>query len=90
MEVDVTYLEMGDAIHVYDLDLGEDVELLVDPERTVASVVAPKALVVEEEEEEDLEELEIELEEGEELPEGEMPEEGEESEAGAESDEEET
>ncbi|MGD2068547.1 MAG: 50S ribosomal protein L25 [Gemmatimonadota bacterium] len=81
VEIDVTGLGMNEAIHVYDLDLGDEVEVLIDPDRTVASVVAPKALVVEEEEEE-LEELEIELEEGE-LPEGELPE-GAEEEGGAE------
>ena len=81
VEIDVTHLDMNEAIHVYDLDLGEDVEVLIDADRTVASVVAPKALVVEEEEEEEIEELEIALEEGElpegeegELPEGEEPE----------------
>lgn len=77
VEVDVTALDMGDAVHVAELELADEVEVLLDPERTVASVVAPKALIVEEEEEE---EAEVELigEEGEEiegeLPEGETPE----------------
>lgn len=87
VELDVTGLGMNEAIHVYDLDLGDEVEVLIDPDRTVASVVAPKALVVEAEEEE-LEELEIELEEGE-LPEGELPEGAEEEERAGEAEEEE-
>ena len=75
IEIDVTHLEMNEAIHVYDLEMGDEVEILIDEDRTIASVVAPKALVVDEPEEE--EELEIELLEGE-LPEGEeLPEDAE-------------
>lgn len=59
IEIDVTHLGMNEAIHVSDIQLGPDVEILLDPERTVCTVVAPKVLVVETEEEE--EELEIEL-----------------------------
>lgn len=73
VEIDVTGLELGDAIHVSELDLGEDVEVLLDPERTIGSVVMPKALVVDEEEEEEEAEVELIGEEGEEI-EGEAPE----------------
>ena len=66
---DVTGLDIGDSVHVYDLDLGEGVEILTDAERTICSVQIPKILVVEEDEEE----LEEELEEA--LAEGEVPEE---------------
>lgn len=59
IEIDVTDVGMNEAIHVSDVDLGEDVEILLDPERTICTVVAPKVLVVEAEEEE--EELEVEL-----------------------------
>ncbi len=73
ISLDVTGLGVGDALHVYDVDLGEGVDLLVDAERTICSVQIPKILEVEEEEEEA---LEAELEEAEE--EGEVPAEGEE------------
>ena len=74
VEIDVTELGMNEAIHVSDVDLGADVEILLDPQRTICTVVAPKVIVVEPEVEE--EELEVELvgEEGEEeLEEGEAP-----------------
>jgi large subunit ribosomal protein L25 len=40
IEVDVSHLEIGDAIRVADLDL-KDVELLAEPDTTLASVVPP-------------------------------------------------
>jgi large subunit ribosomal protein L25 len=69
VELDVTGLEMGDAIHIYDLELGDEVEILLEAERTIASVVAPKILAADEEDEAE-EEVEVELigEEGEEVP----------------------
>jgi large subunit ribosomal protein L25 len=82
ISLDVTGLGVGDSIHVYDVDLGEGVDLLVDPQRTICSVQIPKVVEVAEEE------LEEELEEG--LVEGEAPEgeeEGAEDDAGAESEE---
>lgn len=91
VEIDVTELDVGDAVHVSDIYLGEDVEILLDPGRTVCTVVVPKVIEVEEEEEEEAEVLLV-GEEGEPLPEGEIPEgeipeelvEGEEEEAGEE------
>jgi len=83
--VDITELEIGDSIHVRDLDL-EGIEALDDGSRTIVTVVPPKSealltstLITEEEPEEE------ELEEGE-LPEGEEAVEGEaaEGEEGAE------
>ncbi len=47
LEVDVTTLEIGDALHVSDLKLGEGVRALLDPREAIASVVAPKAEKVE-------------------------------------------
>ncbi|MGZ3342887.1 MAG: 50S ribosomal protein L25 [Reyranella sp.] len=47
IEVDVTPLNMGDAVHVRDLKLGEGVRPLVDPGTSVCSVTAPKAEKVE-------------------------------------------
>ncbi len=67
VEVDVTRLEIGDAIRIVDVDLGEDVEILLDPERTICHVVPPRVLEVE---------APVEEEELEELEEGEEPEEG--------------
>lgn len=75
-EVDISHLEIGDAVHVSELDM-EGITPLDDPSRTIVTVTPPKSealftttAVVDEEEE---------LEEGE-LPEGELPE-GEEAEA---------
>jgi large subunit ribosomal protein L25 len=45
--VDVTALEIGDSIHVRDLTLPEGVELLIDPNLSIVSVVAPAAAEVE-------------------------------------------
>lgn len=82
-EVDVTELEIGDSVHVFDLEIPEDVTVHEEPEQTVAVVAPPQELEIEEpEEEEDLlaeaEEPELigaeeEGEEGEELEEGEQP-----------------
>jgi large subunit ribosomal protein L25 len=47
LEVDVSPLEIGDALHVSDLKLGEGVRALLDPRDAIASVVAPKAEKVE-------------------------------------------
>ena len=63
----MTGLSVGDVLHVSDIDLGEDVDILVDPERTICSVQIPKVVVVEEEVPEE------ELEEGVEEVEGEAP-----------------
>jgi large subunit ribosomal protein L25 len=47
LEVDVTALDIGDALHVSDLKLGEGVRALLDAREAIASVVAPKAEKVE-------------------------------------------
>ncbi len=62
--VDVSGLDIGDSIHVRDLEIPEGVEILNDPDVSIVSVVAPVA--VEEEVVEDEEAVE-----GEALPEGE-------------------
>ena len=41
LEVDVSELEIGDSINVGDLRMPPRVELITDPERTIASVVPP-------------------------------------------------
>jgi large subunit ribosomal protein L25 len=48
IEVDVTALKIGDALHASDVKLGEGVRVLLDPREAIASVVAPKAEKVEE------------------------------------------
>lgn len=55
IEVDVTSLDIGDSIHIGDIDLGDKVRLLADAGVTVATVVAPTV----EEEEIPEEELEV-------------------------------
>lgn len=46
--VDVSSLEMGDAVHVGDLQLGDGVEVLTDADRAVVSVAAPRVMAEEE------------------------------------------
>ncbi|MGH7474816.1 MAG: 50S ribosomal protein L25/general stress protein Ctc [Longimicrobiales bacterium] len=48
IEVDVSALEIGDSIHVSELAVPEGVEVEVDLERTVCSVLAPTVVAVEE------------------------------------------
>jgi large subunit ribosomal protein L25 len=47
VEVDVSALEVGDSIHVSDLQLPEGVEVMTDGQLPVASVVLPAAEVEE-------------------------------------------
>jgi large subunit ribosomal protein L25 len=47
LEVDVTPLKMGDAIHVSDLKLGAGIRALADAASSVCSVTAPRAEKVE-------------------------------------------
>jgi len=48
LEVDVSALDIGDALHVSDLKLGDGVRVALDAKEAIASVVAPKAEKVEE------------------------------------------
>lgn len=53
--VDVSDLGIGDAVHISDLHAADGVEILGDPDQTVATVAPPTVIEVEtEEEEEDL------------------------------------
>jgi len=61
--IDVSDLDMGEGVHIHEIDLGE-VEAMLPPERTIVTVIAPRGLLVEEEEGE--EEEGVEGEEGEE------------------------
>ena len=47
LEVDVTPLDIGTALHVSDLKLATGVRALLDAKEAIASVVAPKAEKVE-------------------------------------------
>lgn len=67
IEVDVSSLAIGDAVHIEDISLPEGITALQDAGLTVAVVVAPT--VVAEEEPEEEEEIEGEEAEGEEAPE---------------------
>ncbi|MCI0329481.1 MAG: 50S ribosomal protein L25 [candidate division Zixibacteria bacterium] len=77
IDVDVSLLKIGDSVHVRDLKLAEGIQILVDPDLSVASVVPPTII------------KEGELEAAAEVAEPEViterkPEEGEEAEEGAE------
>ena len=65
--VDITDLDIGDSLHVEDLDLEGDVEIPADVNFTILTVLSPKA---EEEEEVEGDEEELEGEEGAEAAEG--------------------
>jgi large subunit ribosomal protein L25 len=51
--LDVTALDLGESIHVRDVDFGE-VEPMLPPERTLVTLMAPRAIALPEEEEEEL------------------------------------
>jgi large subunit ribosomal protein L25 len=41
IKVDISRLEIGDSLYVRDLDLGEDVKILTDPDEVIANIIAP-------------------------------------------------
>lgn len=47
IRVDVSHLGIGDSVHVSDLTVPAGIELLVDEERTVCSVIAPTVVTAE-------------------------------------------
>jgi len=65
LEADVAQLEIGSSIHVRDLKIPEDVEVLADPDQAVVSVVPPTIIKEEEVSEEEPEVVEEGKEEGE-------------------------
>jgi len=73
-EVDISDLDIGDSIHVDNIDM-EGIVPIDDPSRTIVTITPPKSEALFETaiepEEEELEEGEAELAEGEEVPEGE-------------------
>ena len=56
IEIEVIELEIGDSIHVGEIKMDDEVELLTDPAHTACIVSAPRVEEVEEVEEEELEE----------------------------------
>jgi len=73
-EVDISDLDIGDSVHVSDIEM-EGIVPLDDPSRTIVTITPPKSEALFETaiepDEEELEEGELELAEGEEAPEGE-------------------
>jgi large subunit ribosomal protein L25 len=60
ISVDLTGLDVGDVVHISDLKIPADAELVItDPEAAVASVAPPTVETVEEEEAEEGEEAEV-------------------------------
>jgi large subunit ribosomal protein L25 len=72
IQIDISHLQIGDAVHIGEIELEGDVEFLDDESLTVVTVLSPQ--VEEEPEEEELEG--VEGEEGAETEEGEAPEAG--------------
>jgi large subunit ribosomal protein L25 len=60
IQIDITNLEVGDSVHVEDIDLGEDVEIPHEVNFTVITIVAPTLEEAVEEEEDFMEEGEVE------------------------------
>lgn len=58
IQIDTTSLEIGDAVHVDEIDLGPDVEIPFDVNFTILTIVAPSTEVDEDEDEEGQEDLE--------------------------------
>ena len=51
IEIDVTHLGIGDVVRAGEIDMPEGVENLMDPDRTICGVAAPRAIVEEDEDE---------------------------------------
>ncbi len=58
IEVDVSGLDVGDALHVSDLVVEEGVEILTDPDQTICAIAAPRVAEEEAAAEEELEGVE--------------------------------
>ena len=48
VSIDISMLEVGDSLHVGDLELGDSIEVLTDPARTIVTITAPRVEAVEE------------------------------------------
>ena len=49
VSIDISKMDVGESLHVEELSLGDNIEVLTDPDRTLATVTAPRALVEEDE-----------------------------------------
>lgn len=58
VEVDITALEIGDSVHVEDIDLGDAVEIPHEVNFTIVTIVPPTVDEVEEDDEEEFDEAE--------------------------------
>jgi len=47
VSIDVSHLQLGESLHVDNILLGDEIEVLTDPHRTVVTIVAPRAVVEE-------------------------------------------
>ncbi len=52
INVDVSGLDLNDSIHVSDLVLGDDIEVLMEPEQTICAISVPRTPTLDAEEEE--------------------------------------
>lgn len=68
IEIDISDLDVGDAVHVGEISLEGEIEILEDDTYTVVTVLSPKIEEVEEAEEEEEVEGEVAEKEGEETP----------------------
>jgi large subunit ribosomal protein L25 len=41
IQVDISMLEIGQSLHVSDLDLGSDIKIFTDPQEVIANILAP-------------------------------------------------
>jgi len=58
IEIDITALDIGDAVHVEEIPMADGVEVIADSNFTVLTIVSPKVEEIAEEAEEELEEAE--------------------------------
>lgn len=58
IEIDITALDIGDAVHVEEIPMADGVEVIADSNFTVLTIVSPKVEEIVEEAEEELEEAE--------------------------------
>ncbi len=63
IDIDVTHLDVNEALHIYDVEFEEGIEVTIEQKRTICSVAIPKVIEEPEEEEELLEGEEVEGEE---------------------------
>ena len=55
IDIEITHLDVGDSIHANELNIGEEIKVLTNPDSVIVGVVIPKAVVEEVPEDELLE-----------------------------------